>query len=71
MGQVARMVKMRITKLFQVGTLKGHIEGTYGENCYIKMCYVELLQNMQQECEKSWRPKDNLMKFLPETTPNF
>jgi len=37
------------------------------ENCYIKVRCIKRLENVEQECVKSWRNDNNLMKFLPET----
>lgn len=66
MGYVACMVKMRITLGISGGNLKDHIDRTYGENCYIEMRCMKLVENLELECEKRWRINDNLMKFLPE-----
>jgi len=54
-----------------VGSLQDHTEGTYAENCYIKMPCIKLVENLEQECDKSWRIDDKLTKLLPETPPNF
>jgi hypothetical protein len=49
-----------------------NIEETWhGEDCYITMSCIKLLENLKQKCEERWRKGDTINKFLLETAPNF
>ena len=48
-----------------------YIEKLYGEKFYIKMRCIKLLENLEQECEESWRNDDILTKFLSKTRVQF